>query len=79
VPRSRTLIFAATAIYYLVFEGLGPSSVAAQTFFGGPIKLWYAIVIATAAPLVWRGSTHVAGPAQRRAAAVLRGRAGRRR
>src|SRR3954470_466926 len=49
-----TLIFAATATYYLVFEG-SVISVAAQTFFGGPIKLWYAIVIATTAPLVWRG------------------------
>ncbi|WP_037410365.1 purine-cytosine permease family protein [Candidatus Solirubrobacter pratensis] len=49
-----TLIFAATAIYYLVFEG-SVVSVAAQTFFGGPIKLWYAIVIASTAPLVWRG------------------------
>src|SRR3954449_8288791 len=49
-----TLIFAATAIYYLVFEG-SVVSVAAQTFFGGPIKLWYAIVIASTAPRVWRG------------------------
>jgi purine-cytosine permease-like protein len=49
-----TLIFAATAIYYLVFEG-SVVAVAAETFFGGPIKLWYAIVIASTAPLVWRG------------------------
>ena len=49
-----TLIFAATCIYYLVFEG-SVIAVAAQTFFGGPIDLWYAIVIALTAPLVWRG------------------------
>lgn len=49
-----TLIFAATCIYYLVFEG-SVISVAAQEYFGGPIKLWYAIVIALTAPLVWRG------------------------
>jgi purine-cytosine permease-like protein len=49
-----TLIFAATCIYYLVFEG-SVIAVAAQAFFGGPIKLWYAIVIAATAPLVWKG------------------------
>ena len=49
-----TLIFAATAIYYLVFEG-SVIAVAAETYIGGPIKLWYAIVIALTAPLVWRG------------------------
>ena len=49
-----TLIFAATAIYYLVFEG-SVIAVAAQTYVGGPIKLWYAIVIALTAPLVWSG------------------------
>lgn len=49
-----TLIFAATATYYLVFEG-SVVAVAAQTFIGGPIKLWYAIVILSTAPLVWRG------------------------
>jgi len=49
-----TLIFAATAIYFLVFEG-SVVSVAAKTFFGGPIKLWYAVVIFLTAPLVWRG------------------------
>ena len=49
-----TLIFAATCIYYLVFEG-SVIAVAAQEFIGGPIDLWYAIVIATTAPLVWRG------------------------
>jgi purine-cytosine permease-like protein len=49
-----TLIFAATAMYYLVFEG-SVVSVAAKTYFGGPIKLWYAVVILGTAPLVWRG------------------------
>jgi len=49
-----TLIFAATATYYLVFEG-SVVSVAAKTLFGGPLKLWYAVVIVGTAPLVWRG------------------------
>ena len=49
-----TLIFAVTAMYYLVFEG-SVVAVAAQTLIGGPIKLWYAIVIVGTAPLVWRG------------------------
>jgi purine-cytosine permease-like protein len=49
-----TLIFAATAIYYTVFEG-SVIAVAAQTYIGGPIKLWYAVVIFGTAPLVWRG------------------------
>ena len=34
-----TLIFAATATYYLVFEG-SVIAVAAQTYIGGPLKLW---------------------------------------
>lgn len=49
-----TLIFAATCIYFLVFEG-SVISVAAKTYIGGPIKLWYAIVIVLTAPLVWKG------------------------
>lgn len=49
-----TAIFAATAIYYVVFEG-SVVAVAAQTYFGGPIKLWYAIVVFATVPLVWRG------------------------
>src|SRR5690349_17229669 len=49
-----TLIFAATCIYYWVFEG-SVVSVAAKSYFGGPLKLWYAIVIALTIPLVWRG------------------------
>ncbi len=49
-----TLIFAATAIYFLVFEA-SVIAVAAREFAGGPLKLWYAIVIASTAPLVWKG------------------------
>jgi purine-cytosine permease-like protein len=49
-----TLIFAATATYYLVFEG-SVIAVAARTYIGGSLDLWYAIVIASTAPLVWRG------------------------
>lgn len=49
-----TLIFAATCIYYLVFEG-SVIAVAAQEYVGGPINLWYAIVLGFTAPLVWRG------------------------
>jgi purine-cytosine permease-like protein len=49
-----TLIFAATALYYVVFEG-SVVSVAAQAFFGGSIKLWYAVVILITMPLVWKG------------------------
>jgi purine-cytosine permease-like protein len=49
-----TLILAATAIYYVVFEG-AVVAVAAQTYIGGPLKLWYAIVVFSTAPLVWRG------------------------
>ena len=49
-----TLIFAATCIYFLVFEG-SVIAVAAEAYFGGPIKLWYAVVIALTAPLVWKG------------------------
>ena len=49
-----TLIFAATSIYYVVFEG-SVVAVAAQTFIGGPLKLWYAIVILATGPLVWKG------------------------
>jgi hypothetical protein len=37
-----------------VFEG-SVVSVALQSFFGGPLKLWYPIVIVGTAPLVWRG------------------------
>jgi purine-cytosine permease-like protein len=49
-----TLIFAATCIYYWVFEG-SVVSVAAKSEFGGPLKMWYGIVIVATIPLVWRG------------------------
>jgi len=49
-----TLIFAATAIYYAVFEGsiLG---YAFQAQFGGPIQLWYALVVLYTIPLIAGG------------------------
>lgn len=49
-----TLIFAATAIYYAVFEG---SIVAAafKSYFGGDIRLWYLAVVLYALPLVSGG------------------------
>ena len=52
-----TIIFAATAIYYAVFEG----SILAFAFraaFGGPSALWYAVVVAYTAPLVAGGIRH---------------------
>lgn len=49
-----TLIFAATAVYYAVFEGSVIAS-AFQSYFGGPIKLWYAAVVLYALPLVAGG------------------------
>ncbi len=49
-----TLIFAATAIYYAVFEG-SIIALAFQSFFGGPRIMWYAIVVAYAVPLVAGG------------------------
>lgn len=52
-----TLIFAATAIYYAVFEG-SIIAVALQKFFGGEINLWYLLVVVYAIPLA-------VGPVQR--------------
>jgi purine-cytosine permease-like protein len=49
-----TLIFAATAIYYAVFEG-SVIAVAFQSYFGGPIKVWYLVVVLYALPLVAGG------------------------
>ncbi len=49
-----TLIFAATAIYYAVFEG-SIIALALQSFFGGSRIMWYAIVVAYAIPLVVGG------------------------
>lgn len=51
-----TLIFAATAIYYAVFEG-SVIAVALQSWFGGPLNLWYAVVVAYALPLA-AGNVH---------------------
>ncbi|WP_242701427.1 purine-cytosine permease family protein [Arthrobacter cavernae] len=49
-----SLIFAATAIYYAVFEG-SIIAVAFQKFFGGELTMWYAIVVVYAIPLVAGG------------------------
>ncbi|MGH3273848.1 MAG: purine-cytosine permease family protein [Streptosporangiaceae bacterium] len=49
-----TLIFAATAIYYAVFEG-SVIAVAFQSYFGGNIKVWYLLVVLYALPLVAGG------------------------
>tara|TARA_R110002020_G_scaffold75315_16_gene191803 strand:+ start:11249 stop:12529 length:1281 start_codon:yes stop_codon:yes gene_type:complete len=49
-----TLIFAATAIYYIVFEG-SIIAVAFQQFFGGDINLWYLAVVIYIIPLVIGG------------------------
>jgi Purine-cytosine permease and related proteins len=48
------LIFAATAIYYAVFEG-SIVAVALQNFFGGNLKIWYLIVVVYSVPLVIGG------------------------
>ncbi|MGW0841235.1 purine-cytosine permease family protein [Streptomyces sp. NPDC002787] len=48
------LIFAATAVYYGVFEG-SIIAVALQRYFGGEIKLWYLAVVLYALPLVIGG------------------------
>lgn len=49
-----TLIYAATAIYYAVFEG-SIIAVAFESFFGGSRIMWYAIVVIYAIPLVAGG------------------------
>lgn len=49
-----SLIFAATAIYYAVFEG-SVIATAFQSYFGGPIKAWYLVVVVYALPLVAGG------------------------
>lgn len=45
-----SLIFAATAIYYAVFEG-SIIAVAFQQYFGGSMVIWYAVVVIYAVPL----------------------------
>ena len=49
-----TLIFAATAVYYAVFEG-SILAFAFQAQFGGPMPLWYALVVLYTTPLVAGG------------------------
>lgn len=48
------LIFGATAIYYMVFEG-SIIATAFQFYIGGPLKLWYLIVVLYSMPLVIGG------------------------
>jgi len=48
------LIFGATAIYYTVFEGSVIATVF-KTYFGGPLKIWYLVVILYSMPLVVGG------------------------
>ena len=48
------LIFGATAIYYTVFEGSVIATVF-KTYFGGPLKIWYLVVILYSMPLVIGG------------------------
>jgi hypothetical protein len=43
------LIFGATAIYYTCFEG-SVISVVFKTYFGGPLKVWYLVVILYSIP-----------------------------
>lgn len=50
-----TIIFALVAIYYAVFEG-SIVGYAFQTAFGGPIWMWYLIVVAYSTPLVLGGA-----------------------
>ncbi|MGH3652146.1 purine-cytosine permease family protein [Glutamicibacter sp.] len=49
-----TLVFAATAIYYAVFEGAILGN-AFQAQFGGPIQLWHALVVLYTLPLIAGG------------------------
>lgn len=49
-----SLIFAATAIYYAVFEG-SIIAVAFQSYFGGDMIMWYALVVLYAIPLAAGG------------------------
>lgn len=52
-----SLIFAATAIYYAVFEG-SIIAVAFHEYFGGDILIWYAAVVIYAVPLAVGGVQH---------------------
>ncbi|MBC7593712.1 MAG: permease [Kineosporiaceae bacterium] len=50
-----TIIFALVAIYYAVFEG-SIVGYAFQTAFGGPIWMWYLIVVVYSTPLILGGA-----------------------
>lgn len=49
-----TLVFAATAIYYAVFEG-SIIGIALHAYFGGNLSLWYLVVVLYSVPLVIGG------------------------
>jgi hypothetical protein len=50
-----TIIFALVAIYYAVFEG-SIVGYAFQTAFGGPLWMWYLIVVVYSTPLILGGA-----------------------
>lgn len=50
-----TIIFALVAIYYAVFEG-SIVAYAFQTAFGGPMWMWYLIVVVYSTPLILGGA-----------------------
>lgn len=52
-----TIIFALVAIYYAVFEG-SIVAFAFQTAFGGPMWMWYLIVVIYSTPLILGGVRH---------------------
>lgn len=52
-----TIIFALVAIYYAVFEG-SIVAFAFQTAFGGPLWMWYLIVVIYSTPLILGGVRH---------------------
>lgn len=49
-----TIVYSLTAIWFAVFEG-SVVAVALQAYFGGPIQLWYVVVVALSVPLVLGG------------------------
>ncbi|MHA4854577.1 permease [Rhodococcus sp. MSC1_016] len=51
------LLLAATALYYGVFEG-SVIAVSLQSWFGGDIRIWYAVCVAYAMPLAFGGVRH---------------------
>ncbi|NWJ72686.1 hypothetical protein HX744_19565 [Pseudonocardia sp. ICBG1122] len=50
-PGRRSGVVAATAIYFACFEG-SVIAVALQAYFGGPVVLWYAVVVVYSVPLI---------------------------